>query len=372
MTTYSPEDRDYMVQALDEAEKVKGSTFPNPAVGAVIVTSAGIVAKGATAPAGGDHAEIRALKQAGGNTEGATLYVTLEPCSHQGRTPPCTLAVASAGIRKVFIATEDPNPLVSGKGIGFLRSKGIEVHIGLLREPAMRLNEDFFWSITQHRAWITVKLALTLDGRIADTRGASKWITNKESRCLVHELRRRHAAIAVGRKTLEIDNPSLDVRHVKGPSPARIVFMSHPNLDPKSRLAQSAALLRTILVCPGEPEGGSDLFGGNIEVWRMGRGSVADQLHIFSEMAHKEDLSSVFVEGGQGLAGSFLEAGLVNRLILFYGNKILGEGLSPVKLSAPRDINGCFQLSDMEVRILGNNIMVSGKPGPEASQCLQD
>ncbi len=372
MTNSTPEDHAYMRLALDEAEKVKGSTFPNPAVGAVVVSANRVVGKGATAPAGGDHAEIRALKEAGEYSKGGTLYVTLEPCSHHGRTPPCTLAVASAGIKKVIIAAQDPNPLVSGKGIEFLRSRGIEVHTGLLREPAIRLNEDFFWSITQHRAWITVKLALTLDGKIADRRGASKWITNSESRTLVHELRRRHAAIAIGRNTLATDNPSLDVRHVEGPSPARIVFMSHPNLDPNTRLAQSAALLRTILVCPGNPEGGSDLFGENIEVWRTGNGPTADQLRIFTKMAHHEDLSSIFVEGGQGLAGSFLEEGLVNRLILFYGNKILGEGLSPVKLSNPRGINSCFQLEEMEVRALGDNIMVSGKPRLEAAHCSRD
>ena len=372
MTTFSPEDHEFMVQALGEAEKVKGSTFPNPAVGAVIVASDGVVGRGATAPAGSDHAEIRALKEAGKCAKGGTVYVTLEPCSHQGRTPPCTLALASAGIRRVFIATEDPNPLVSGKGIEFLRSKGIEVHIGLLQEQAKRLNEDFFWSITKHQAWVTVKLALTLDGKIADTEGASKWITNKESRTLVHTLRRRHAAIAIGRKTLEIDNPSLNVRHVKGPSPARIVFMSHPNLSPKTKLAQSAALLRTILVCSGEPEGGSDQFGENVEVWRTGNGPRADQLRIFTKIAHQENLSSIFVEGGQGLAGSFLEAGLVNRLTFFYGNKIIGDGLTPVKLSTPRSINSCFQLNDMEIRMLGDNIMVSGKPEPEANLCSRD
>ena len=193
---FSESDRTFMARAIEIAWNAKGKTFPNPAVGAVVVSENTTVGMSATQPCGGPHAERVALARAGGRARGATLYVTLEPCCHQGKTPPCTDAVIAAGIRRVVAAVVDPNPLVNKKGLARLRSAGIQVATGLLREEAALVNEDFFWAITKHQAWITLKLACTLDGRIADEQGESKWITGTQARRFAHELRRRHAAIA--------------------------------------------------------------------------------------------------------------------------------------------------------------------------------
>jgi diaminohydroxyphosphoribosylaminopyrimidine deaminase/5-amino-6-(5-phosphoribosylamino)uracil reductase len=210
--SFSVPDTNFMSEAIALAWSVKGKTFPNPAVGAIVVHRSGIVGTGTTQPWGGAHAERVALNQAGPLARGATLYVTLEPCCHQGRTPPCIDAVIEAGIGRVVVGVGDPNPLVNGKGIARLRTAGIAVDAFLLREEAEAVNEDFFWAITRRRSWITLKLALTLDGRIADSQGFSKWITDSPARAFAHELRRRHAAIAVGRTTLERDDPRLTVR----------------------------------------------------------------------------------------------------------------------------------------------------------------
>jgi diaminohydroxyphosphoribosylaminopyrimidine deaminase/5-amino-6-(5-phosphoribosylamino)uracil reductase len=300
---------------------------------------------------------------ADGKARGGTLFVTLEPCSHYGRTPPCTNAIIDAGVKRVVVAVNDPNPLVCGKGVAQLRSAGMQVEKGLLKEEATAVNEDFFWAITHRRAWITLKLGLTLDGRIADSTGASQWITGKEARGFVHELRRRHAAVAVGRGTLEHDDPRLTVRTVKGYNPARIVFTgSAKNIPPSSYFATHAKEARTIVVVAGA--GKREIVSqGGVEYWHTGRKSAASSLKTFAEMAFVNNLTSVLVEGGQKLASSFLENGLVNRMYLMFGNKMVGDGKDGILFEKGLGINNCFRLDEMKTCLLGDTIVITGFPG---------
>jgi diaminohydroxyphosphoribosylaminopyrimidine deaminase / 5-amino-6-(5-phosphoribosylamino)uracil reductase len=356
-------DQEFMAQAMALAWAAKGKTFPNPAVGAVIAAKGKIVGAGATEKYGGPHAERVALKKAGKKADGATLYVTLEPCCHFGRTPPCTDAIIEAGIKRVVAAIRDPNPQVNGKGIAQLRDARIRVDTGLLQDEAASVNEDFFWAITKKRAWITLKLACTLDGRIADAYGESQWITGSEAREAGQELRRRHAAVAVGRTTLERDDPRLTVRHIKGFSPARIVFTSHLKIPARTYFYKHAGEARSIVVVSGK---GSrkivrDSRAG-LEYWYTGERDARAHLRVFTKMAFENDITSVLVEGGQKLASSFLESGLVNRLYLFYGNKILGQGIEALRFSRGLPINKSISLKKKEILLFGDTFGVTGIP----------
>ncbi|MDG5815733.1 bifunctional diaminohydroxyphosphoribosylaminopyrimidine deaminase/5-amino-6-(5-phosphoribosylamino)uracil reductase RibD [Chitinispirillales bacterium ANBcel5] len=357
---YSQADKQYMKRALQLASEVKGTTFPNPAVGAVVVQCGEIVGEGATEPCGGAHAETIALKKAGVKAKGATLYVTLEPCCHFGRTPPCTDFIIASGIKKVFSAVKDPNPQVSGKGISQLKDHGIETSTGLLRHEAARINEDFFWSIVKKSAWITLKLALTLDGRIADWKQDSKWITSAASRDFVQQLRNSHAAIAVGRKTLEKDNPRLTARCKKVTYPARIVFSSTHAIPPQTYFYKNAGQTRSIIVVNSTKKGIE--YHKGLEIWNTGTKDSLESLTAFVSIAHQQGLNSIFIEGGQHLASLFLQAKLVNKLYLFYGNKIVGNGLNGIQFPAGLDIEKPITLGDIEYRQFSDDLMLSGTP----------
>lgn len=361
MTGHTESDLLFMRNALELARQAKGKTFPNPAVGAVVVLDGRVVGTGATQVYGGPHAEKVALLEAADKAKGASLYVTLEPCCHFGRTPPCTDAIIKAGISRVFIAVTDPNPLVSGKGIQQLRDHNIEVCTGLLQQDAEELNEDFFWSIQTHRAWVTLKLAMTLDGRIADSTGKSKWITNSTSRDYVHELRRCHAAIGVGRGTLEADNPQLTVRHKEGYNPARIIFSSETKLSEESYFYQHASEARSIVVVRGGDHI-EIIKKAGIEYWYTGETDRLQNLKVFTELAYQQHLSSIFIEGGQQLGSQFLEAGLVNRVYLFYGCKIVGEGKDGISFNNGLPIHQSITLSSVKHQVFGTDFVISGIP----------
>lgn len=363
--TYSEYDKHFMKCALNLAERAKGKTFPNPAVGAVVVKNRKIVGKGATERCGGAHAEKRAIKEAGELARGATLYITLEPCNFYGRTPPCTQAIVNAKVKKVVVAVKDPNPLVKGKGIRFLRSRNVDVSVGLMRKEASELNEDFFWAITHGMPWITVKMALTFDGKIADIQGDSKWITNKKARIFVHDIRRRHAAIAIGSGTLKRDNPQLTVRHVRGKSPVRVVFASKTNLSKSYNFRKNAKKGRSIIVCNSGKKEHKVIRPDGIEIWYTGTSKMPQNLYTFMEMAYKEGLTSILIEGGQRLASSFLEHKLVNRLYLFYGNKVLGKGVDAFSFSKNLKINKSMHLINVKTYCFDDNIMVTGIPSWE-------
>jgi len=362
--TFSDLDRRFMRRALELARAAKGSTFPNPAVGAVVVSAGGRVAgEGATGVCGGPHAEARALKKAGAAARGATLYVTLEPCSHTGRTPPCADAVIRAGVSRVVAAVKDPNPLVCGKGLRRLRAHGIAVQTGLLRDEAALVNEDFFWAVVKRRPWVTLKLAMTLDGRTTDSFGGSKWITSAASRRAVQDIRRCHGAVAVGKNTLLKDDPKLTARCAKTYYPARIVFSSDTDIPKNSYFFTHADEARSIVVVKGGKKDGIVKSGANkngIEFWHTGSVSRAGSIGAFLDMAYSEGLTSVLVEGGQTLASAFLEYGFVNKVHLFYGNKLLGGGDSGVCFSRGLPIDMGLSLDGADCRPLGGDFWVTG------------
>jgi diaminohydroxyphosphoribosylaminopyrimidine deaminase/5-amino-6-(5-phosphoribosylamino)uracil reductase len=256
----------------------------------------------------------------------------------------------------------DPNPLVSGKGIIQLRNAGIEVSTEFLEKEISSLNEDFFWSITTKRAWVTLKLAMTLDGRIADNSNESKWITGEKSRIFVHELRRMHAAVAVGRSTLEIDDPQLTVRHKKGYFPARIIFSPDEFIPTTSFFYQHARDTRSIVVVRGGAKHILKDTVSGLEFWHTGQLSKESNMISFLETAFEQGITSVFVEGGQRLASQLLEFGLVNRIYFFYGNRLLGKGKEGILFSEGLPMNKCISLRNMEVRSFGEDLMVTGIP----------
>jgi diaminohydroxyphosphoribosylaminopyrimidine deaminase / 5-amino-6-(5-phosphoribosylamino)uracil reductase len=351
-----------MAKAIRLAQEAKGTTFPNPAVGAIIVAKGRIVGKGATSTCGGPHAERIALAQAGTLAKNAALYVTLEPCCHYGRTPPCTDAIVSSGIKTAYISTRDPNPLVCGRGIRQLRKNGIRVYVGLLSDEAESINEDFFWSITRKTPWITLKLALTLDGRIADEAGRSQWITSVRSRAFVHELRRRHAAIIVGRTTLQRDDPRLSVRHGMRANPARIVFSSSPRLPATSYFIRHTHATRSIIVIPGGNNAAVEKCDSGLEIWHTGGRTGEKRIASFLHMAYDEGLTSILVEGGSKVASSFMEYRCVNRVCLFYGNKLLGKGLEGFSFFEGLPLSRAVELRDRMVQTFGDDVMISGIP----------
>ena len=351
-----------MAEAFKLAWQVKGTTFPNPAVGAIVVAGREIVGRGATSPYGGPHAEKIALAQAGKRAKMAALYVTLEPCCHFGRTPPCTDAIISSGIKSVYISTMDPNPLVHGGGLHQLRKNGITVHSGLLSEEAKSINEDFFWSITRKRPWITLKLAMTLDGRIADEAGHSQWITSVGSRTFVHELRRRHAAIIVGAATLRKDDPKLTVRFGKRANPARIVFSSSPRLPATSYFIKNAHKTRSIVVIADGKEGLKKKNSKGLEIWYIGKSTEEKGLESFLQTAYSEGLTSLLVEGGSAIASLFMKHHRVNRVYLFYGNKLVGKGLDGFSFSKGLPLSQAIELQDRTVRLFSDDVLISGIP----------
>ena len=364
----SKEDQEnYMKDALSLAEGVKGTTYPNPAVGAVIIRGELVVGRGATSPCGGPHAEVNAISDADGMAKGGIMFVTLEPCNHHGRTGPCTQAILDAGIEKVFVAAQDPNPIVSGTGIEFLRENGVEVDVGVLANDAAKMNEEFFYGIRTGMAWITVKLAMTLDGRIADLDNTSKWITGNDSRVEVHRLRSKHAAIAVGRTTIEMDDPQLDVRHVDGTSPIKIIFgsaetMLSNDFIKKYRAFENISTQRMIIVTSGGEKGAITKHENGLEIWYLGYEEQKERLICFREMAFTAEITSVFIEGGSKLASSFIENDQVNKLYLFYGNKILGGGVNAFTHHNPLKLSDALVLDGRKTESFGDDIMVSGYP----------
>lgn len=353
----------FMQLALSLADRAKGTTFPNPAVGAVVVNNGVVVGEGATSPCGGPHAERHALELAGKNARGATLYVTLEPCCHFGRTAPCTGAIIDAGIRTVVASVRDPNPLVNGKGTALLAKAGINIRTGLLEHDARRLNEDFFFWVTHRRPWVSVKLAMTLDARIADAAGDSRWITSVQSRAFVHDLRRKHAAIGVGRLTLEKDNPRLTVRHGKTGNPARIVFSSKASAPPNSYFVRTAGKkFRSILVVRGGRKRSRRMLDNGVEVWRTAASDWKGSLRGFLKTAYEENIPSVLIEGGGRLAAAFVESGFANRVYLMYANRILGGGAAGLAFEKPLALSRCIYLDKMEISRFGGDVMITGVP----------
>jgi diaminohydroxyphosphoribosylaminopyrimidine deaminase/5-amino-6-(5-phosphoribosylamino)uracil reductase len=357
-------DEAFMRLALRLAARGLGRTSPNPVVGAVLVKAGRVLATGYHRRAGLDHAEVAALRRVGFQAPGADLYVTLEPCDHHGRTPPCTEAVIRAGVRRVVVGLRDPNPLVDGRGLRRLRRAGIAVEVGLLGPECRRVNEHFVCVQERGRPFVTWKAAVTLDGRIATRTGDSRWVTGGRARDLGHALRDTHDAILVGAGTVRVDDPLLTTRRPGGRDPVRVVLDGRLTIPPRARLLHSGSPAPTLVVCgrgaPGPRE--RALVAAGAEVLRLpGRGGRVSPKALLHALLAR-DLLSVLIEGGGETAATFLEAGLVDKVVMFVAPKLVG-GVDAVPALGGRGVArmaDAVNLCDTTYRQIGEEIMVSG------------
>lgn len=360
------QDATFMARALELARRGLGRTSPNPAVGAVIVRDGRVVGEGYHQKAGTPHAEIHALRAAGEKARGATLYVTLEPCCHYGRTPPCTGAIIAAGVNRVVAAMADPNPRVAGGGFRALRQAGIEVETGLLADEARRLNEAFIKYITTGRPWVTLKMALTLDGKIATRTGAARWITGPAARQKAHELRDTHDAVLVGIGTVLADDPELTTRlpDGRGRDAIRVILDSHLRLPLNARVvnlrSEAPTLVVTTAAAPAAARESLAARGAEVLVLPEEDGRVAWQ-PLLAELARRQ-VTSILVEGGAGVNATALAAGVVDKVVAFIAPKIFGgkEAPSPVGGRGVADPEAAWRLEKLEVERCGEDIMLSG------------
>ncbi|HHY28358.1 MAG TPA: bifunctional diaminohydroxyphosphoribosylaminopyrimidine deaminase/5-amino-6-(5-phosphoribosylamino)uracil reductase RibD [Desulfitobacterium dehalogenans] len=326
-------DNHYMSRALELASLAMGKTSPNPLVGCVIVKDGAIVGEGYHQKAGSPHAEVHALKAAGQHAQGATAYVTLEPCSHFGKTPPCADALIKAGIERVVVSMVDPNPLVGGQGIARLREAGIQVDVGLKEKKAKALNKGFLKTIQAGLPFLLYKSALTLDGKIATESGDSKWITNEASRAYVHQLRNRFDVIMVGSETVLHDDPALNCRIDEGRDPVRLIVDGELKLPLQSAVLTSSCsapcIIATSASAPLDKLNALQSIE-NVEVWKYDSPRYVPLRHLLRDLV-KRGWNSVLLEGGGGLAGSLLHAQLIDEVEFIYAPKLIGgRGPSPL------------------------------------------
>lgn len=309
-----------MRAALGQAARGLGRTSPNPSVGCVVVREGEIVGRGFHPKAGEPHAEVFALREAAERARGATAYVTLEPCSHFGRTPPCADALIAAGVRRVVVAALDPNPRVAGRGVRKLREADIEVSVGVLQDEAARQQAGFRSLITRARPWTVLKYAMTLDGTIATRSGDSRWVSSEEARTLVHRWRDELDAVAVGAQTVLTDDPQLTTRGVPGGRDARrVVFDRRGRVPAAARTLGPGSVLVTSAQTDPRP---FEAYGTTV----IAHEDLPGALRALGEL----DIASVLLEGGPVLAGAFLEADLVDEVRVFVAPKLLGAGQSPL------------------------------------------
>ncbi len=363
-------DERYMAEALDLARLALGRTSPNPMVGCTIVKDGRVVGRGYHLKAGTPHAEVHALAQAGEDARGATLYITLEPCSHHGRTPPCADAVVRSGVARVVAAMSDPNPKVAGRGLSRIRQAGIEVEVGVREDEARQLNEVFVKYITTGLPFVWMKSAMTLDGKTATRTGDSKWITGEESRLEVHRLRDRLDAIMVGVGTVLADDPQLTCRLPGGRDPVRVVVDNQARTPPGAALLRSGSPAPTIIAVTAEApaERIEALSGAGAEIVKVERepGGRVSFPHLLRLLAARE-LTSVLLEGGNSLIATAVEAGLVDKAWLFVAPKTIGGreapgpigGLGGATMSQARH----WRFSDL--RRFGDDLLIEAYPADQ-------
>lgn len=354
----------YMKRAIRLAKRGQGRTSPNPLVGAVIVKDGRIISEGYHKKAGMPHAEIEALRAAGEGAKGADLYVNLEPCNHFGRTPPCTKAIIEAGISRVFVGMRDPNPHVKGGGIECLNSHGIKVEVGILEEECRRLNEVFIKYITKNIPFVILKLAASLDGKIALANGESKWITNEQSRRFVHRLRDRVDAVLVGIGTVLKDDPRLTARLPGAKDPIRVILDTHLRIPLTARVLNLESAAKTIIITG--PEASVEKIKKIEE-----RGGYVIQTDIKNDLIDlnelllklgKMEITSILVEGGSKVAASFLKEKLVDKFYFFYAPKIIG-GNHSISMIGGNDITSmkeAIPLREVKLRRFGEDILATG------------
>ncbi len=355
-------DAQFMRLALDLAKKGQWRTAPNPAVGAVVVRDGEVVGRGWHRSAGTPHAEVHALAGAGARAAGATVYVTLEPCNHTGRTPPCTRGLLAAGVRRVVIGMADPNPGVRGGGAAFLAGKGMETKIGVLEAECRALNRPFIKHSLTGIPWVVMKVAVSLDGRIATANGHSKWVTGEQSRNHGHRLRDRLDAILIGSGTAVADNPSLTARPGgrRGRDPLRVVLDSRLSLSPESLMCRQESEADTLVFCaPGA--GGAkkkaleDRGAGVVEVG-PGPGGL-DLSAVLGELGRR-NIHSLLVEGGGRVHASFLSAGLYDEINIFYAPVLIGgDGLAMCAPLGVARMDEAVRMGRGRLRRLGDDFL---------------
>jgi diaminohydroxyphosphoribosylaminopyrimidine deaminase/5-amino-6-(5-phosphoribosylamino)uracil reductase len=359
------DDTYYMNKALRLAKKGSGFVSPNPMVGAVLVKDDCILSTGYHKNFGGSHAEVNVLLNLTKyQTEGSTLYVNLEPCSHYGKTPPCVDTIIKTGIIRVVVGTMDPNPNVNGRGIEKLKKNGIKVTLGILEEACYRLNESYFKYITYKKPFVTLKIAQTLDGKIATQTGHSRWITNDKSRQIVHKMRSESDSVMVGIDTVLSDDPELTVRTVRGRNPKRIL------LDSRLRIPMNASVLQhhdpenTILVISKKIKSVKieTLQKKGIQLWSLDLNEEKNiDLSKLLEKCADHGIGSVLVEGGKRLFTSFLESHEVDRIVIFIAPKVFGKGMEVfgnLGITSPED---AIQFKDTAWYKVGSDMMFEGR-----------
>ncbi len=356
-------DEFFMSRALQIAKDAEGRTSPNPMVGAVIVREGRIVAEGRHRKAGTPHAEVNAINAAGELAKNSTLYVTLEPCSHFGRTPPCANKIVETGIKRVVVAIRDPNPKVAGRGIEILKAAGISVTEGILRDEAEKLNEVFFKWVTKKIPFITSKFACSLDGKIATVAGESRGISCAESLQFTHKLRDISDAIMVGVGTVLADNPSLTTRlETPGKNPIRIVADSFARTPLDAKIISDGQAQTIIAVTENAPEEKIyALKNSGAEIITAGDGDKVDLKILMKKLAERE-ITSVLVEGGGTLHFALLQAGLVDKIFAFVTPKIFGGQNAPSAVSGEgfKTFNDAVKLKNFSAEKLGEDILISG------------
>lgn len=352
---------EYMARAIELAKKGTGYVSPNPLVGAVIVKDDETIGEGFHERYGELHAERNAFASLKTSAKGATLYVTLEPCCHYGKTPPCTEAIIENGISKVIIGSNDPNPLVAGKGAQILRDNGIEVEENFMKEECDSLNPIFFHYITTKKPFIAMKYAMTLDGKIATHTGASKWITSDKALEHVHSLRNKYSSILVGINTVLEDNPTLDTRLVEGTNPTRIILDSSLRIPLDSNIVKTASKIPTIIAYANEDsEKVKILKEKGIKLWNLPNSNNQVDLVKLVEKLGKEKIDSVLIEGGGQIHESFLKEGLVNHVYAYIAPKIFGgkEAKTPVEGIGVETPDQAALLENTKIIPLGDDLLI--------------
>jgi diaminohydroxyphosphoribosylaminopyrimidine deaminase/5-amino-6-(5-phosphoribosylamino)uracil reductase len=360
------DDEHWMRRVLHLAQKGKGRTSPNPMVGAVLVKDGNVVGEGYHSKAGEAHAEIVALRQAGGGARGATLYLNLEPCVHFGKTPPCAPQVIEAGVKHVVLGMEDPNPLVKGKGIERMRKAGLEIEIGILEEECRRLNETFCKYILKKEPFVILKIAATLDGRIATRHGDSKWISGEASRRFIHRLRHQVDGVLVGIGTVLKDDPQLTARIRGGRDPYRVVLDCQLKIPEEAKVignTPSKAIIATTALAPKDKIEKLEKRGVRILILDAQEGKI-NLKSCLSKLGEIE-MTSLLVEGGSQVNGSFLDEGLIDKFLLFLSPKLLGDpqALGIFGGRGMPCLEEAVPIKKIETRRIGEDILLEGYLG---------
>ena len=355
----------YMNLAYKLALKGKGKTSPNPMVGALVVKNGRIVGKGFHERVGLAHAEVVALNEAGKNTQGGTLYVTLEPCTHFGRTPPCADMIIKKGIKRVIIGMIDPNPLNNGKGIAVLKNHKVRVEVGFVEDKLKKINEPFMKYITKRTPFVTVKIAQSLDGKIATRTGDSKWITSDKSRAHAHRLRAPFDAIMVGVNTILRDNPKLDAWFSKK-SPIKIVIDSQLSTPADANIffKGSQVIIVTLPTKPGQETENRKILSQKAKILEVKEKSGQINLKDMMKKLASLEIANILVEGGGTLVGSLFDEKLVDKIMFFISPKIIGgkDAISSVMGQGITRVENAFKLKEVKLRRIGEDYLVEGYP----------